>query len=101
MTHEPAEMPVRAEYDSNWHVFLDHPERGTLGYCAGADEEFAPAAAARVLEEGGWRVVSLWTAMPTGDAPYVAAATATTPSRLPSLALPAAPVNSVETGPAV
>ncbi|MEV7855064.1 hypothetical protein [Streptomyces sp. NPDC088183] len=25
MTHEPAEMPVRAECDSDWHVHLDHP----------------------------------------------------------------------------
>ncbi|MEV6080967.1 hypothetical protein AB0L80_38600 [Streptomyces sp. NPDC052069] len=77
MTHAPAEMPVRAEYDSDWHVFLDHPERGPLGYCTGADEDFDPAAAARVLEEGGWRVVSPWTEQPTGDAPYTATVTAT------------------------
>ncbi|MEE1735190.1 hypothetical protein PUR49_01345 [Streptomyces sp. BE147] len=60
MTHESTEMPVRAEYDSDWHVFLDHPTQGTLGYCIGTDEEFAPDAADRVLAEGGWRVVGPW-----------------------------------------
>ncbi|MEU2675199.1 hypothetical protein ABZ622_41775 [Streptomyces sp. NPDC007164] len=84
MTHESVELPVRAEYDLDWHVFLDQPEQGALGYCTGADEEFAPVAAARVLAEGGWRVVGPWTEQPTGDAPYAATATATTTTAAPA-----------------
>ncbi|MGY3685032.1 hypothetical protein ACVWXU_008655 [Streptomyces sp. TE33382] len=46
-------MPVRAEYDSDWYVFLDHPTLGSLGYCTGADEEFAPTPLPGCWRKGG------------------------------------------------
>ncbi|MFE4336858.1 hypothetical protein ACFRQM_48330 [Streptomyces sp. NPDC056831] len=58
MTHEnPATTTVsltaRAEYHTDWHVCIDDPARGPLGYCTGtgtgADEPFDPDVAAQAL----------------------------------------------------
>ncbi|MGQ7754818.1 hypothetical protein ACUN29_41450 (plasmid) [Streptomyces sp. WC2508] len=68
-------LTARAEYDTDWHVYIDDPARGPLGYCTGTgpDEDFDPDAATRALEQGGWRVTGSWRkAPPTGDALYSA-----------------------------
>ncbi|MFF9593837.1 hypothetical protein ACF1FX_32415 [Streptomyces sp. NPDC014646] len=77
MTHEsPAATPVltaRAEYHTDWHVYIDDPGLGPLGYCTGTgpDEPFNPDAATRALEQGGWRVTGPWTeTLPTDEAPF-------------------------------
>ncbi|MFB7853266.1 hypothetical protein ACFC34_40525 [Streptomyces sp. NPDC056053] len=59
-------LTARAEYHSDWHVYIDDPAQGPLGYCTGTrpDEDFDPAAATRALERGGWRVTGPWTATP-------------------------------------
>ncbi|MFE7430976.1 hypothetical protein [Streptomyces sp. NPDC057545] len=70
-----AVLTARAEYHTDWHVYIDDPARGPLGYCTGTgpDEPFDPDAATRVLEQGGWRVTGPWTETPsTDDAPYAA-----------------------------
>ncbi|MYZ40825.1 MULTISPECIES: hypothetical protein [unclassified Streptomyces] len=72
------ELTVRAEYDTDWHVYIDHPDRGPLGYCTGAgpDEPFDGAAADRALLTDGWRVTSPWTETPpSAEAPYTATVT--------------------------
>ncbi|MGW2183948.1 hypothetical protein ACWCXX_39460 [Streptomyces sp. NPDC001732] len=61
MTHDHLTAPAlvaltaRAEYHSDWHVYIDDPVDGPLGYCTGTgpDEPFDPAAATRALEHGG------------------------------------------------
>ncbi|MFJ2876573.1 hypothetical protein [Streptomyces sp. NPDC087298] len=75
MTHEiPIAGPVltaRAQYDTDWHVYIDDPTRGPLGYCTGTgpDDPFDADAATRALEEDGWRVTGPWEeAGPTDDA---------------------------------
>jgi hypothetical protein len=70
------ELSARAEYDTDWHVYIDHPDQGPLGYCTGVgpDEPFDAQAADRALEQGGWRTTSPWTKTPpqSDDAPYTA-----------------------------
>lgn len=64
---------ARAELMTDWHVFIDDPHRGPLGYCAahGADdidldtgevltEPWAPHLATQALADGGWEVVGEW-----------------------------------------
>ncbi|MFF3733365.1 hypothetical protein ACFYXM_24375 [Streptomyces sp. NPDC002476] len=70
MTHDhlttaTATLTARAEYHTDWHVCIDDPARGPLGYCTGTgpDEPFDPDAANRVLEQGGWRVTGPWTVL--------------------------------------
>ncbi|MFF8918437.1 hypothetical protein ACF08M_35330 [Streptomyces sp. NPDC015032] len=73
-TTAPA-LTARAEYDTDWHVYIDDPAQGPLGYCTGTgpDEPFDPDAANRALKQGGWHVTSPWTeTSPTDDAPYTA-----------------------------
>ncbi|MEV7683192.1 hypothetical protein AB0O64_32325 [Streptomyces sp. NPDC088341] len=72
------ELTVRAEYDTDWHVYIDHPDRGPLGYCIGIgpDEPFDAAAADRALRTDGWRVTSPWTQTPPpAEAPYTTTVT--------------------------
>ncbi|MGW3168408.1 hypothetical protein ACWC9Q_37855 [Streptomyces sp. NPDC001142] len=71
MTHDRLTAPAtaltaRAEYHSDWHIYVDDPVDGSLGYCTGTgpDEPFDPDAATRALERGGWRVTHPWTEMP-------------------------------------
>ena len=56
------ELRARAAYDTDWHVFIDDPTEGPLGWCIGVgpDEDFDPAAATRVLAKDGWTVVGGW-----------------------------------------
>ncbi|MFE2941527.1 hypothetical protein ACFXKG_21090 [Streptomyces sp. NPDC059255] len=51
------ELTARAEYDTDWHVYIDAPDRGPLGYCTGVgpDEPFDGEAATQVLQKNGWR----------------------------------------------
>ncbi|MFI9630740.1 hypothetical protein [Streptomyces sp. NPDC052042] len=68
-------LTARAEYHTDWHVYIDDPARDPLGYCTGTgpDEPVDPDAATRVLEQGGWRVTGSWTeAPPTCDALFTA-----------------------------
>lgn len=70
---EQKELTARAAYDTDWHVFVDDPKRGPLGYCTGVgpDEAFEPAAATAVLEDDGWKVTGQWQEMPEDcDEPY-------------------------------
>ncbi|MFE7614313.1 hypothetical protein [Streptomyces sp. NPDC057496] len=72
MTHNHSTAPAvvaltaRAEYHSDWHVYIDDPAQGPLGYCTGTGpgEDFDPPAATRALERDGWRVTGPWTKMP-------------------------------------
>ena len=67
------ELTARAEHHTDWHVFVDDPDRGPLGYCTGTgpDTEFDPVAAARVLEADGWRMTGMWRQTPpSAEAPY-------------------------------
>ncbi|MFJ1838944.1 hypothetical protein ACIOJ9_34405 [Streptomyces sp. NPDC088175] len=69
-TAAPA-LTARAQYDTDWHVYIDDPARGPLGYCTGTGpgEPFDSAAATRALERDGWRVTGPWRkAPPTDDA---------------------------------
>ncbi|TXS69904.1 hypothetical protein [Streptomyces sp. sk2.1] len=73
----PPALTARPEYHSDWHIYVDDPVDGPLGYCTGTgpDENFDPAAATRALEQGGWRVTRPWTEMPpTAEAPFTATA---------------------------
>ncbi|MGW3297660.1 hypothetical protein ACWC9S_27205 [Streptomyces xiamenensis] len=58
---------ARAEHETDWHVYVDCPEQGPLGWCAGhggdwVDEEtgeysfepFDGDLASRVLAKDGW-----------------------------------------------
>ncbi|MFF4179572.1 hypothetical protein [Streptomyces sp. NPDC001750] len=81
MTHgsptTTAALTARAEYDTDWHVYIDDPDRGPLGYCTGTgpDEPFDPDAANRALERDGWRVTGHWTPTPpTAEALFTATA---------------------------
>lgn len=70
-----SELTARAEYDTDWHVYVDDPGRGPLGYCTGVgpDAPFDPVAATRVLEEGGWRVTGSWSETSSeAEVPYTA-----------------------------
>ncbi|MGW6744819.1 hypothetical protein ACWGDX_29480 [Streptomyces sp. NPDC055025] len=72
------ELTARAEYDTDWHVYIDHPGQGPLGYCIGVgpDEPFDGAAADRALLADGWRVTGPWTETPpSAEAPYTATVT--------------------------
>ncbi|WP_158712249.1 hypothetical protein [Streptomyces sp. NRRL F-5135] len=46
-------LTARAEYDTDWHIYVDHPQEGPLGYCTGIgpDEAFDPVAATQTLEK--------------------------------------------------
>ncbi|MDK0524863.1 hypothetical protein [Streptomyces sp. ML-6] len=75
LTAPAAALTARAEYHSDWHVYVDDPVDGPLGYCTGTgpDEDFDPAAATQALERDGWRVTGPWTATPpTDEAPFIA-----------------------------
>ncbi|MFB6814355.1 hypothetical protein ACFCV8_07395 [Streptomyces sp. NPDC056347] len=81
MTHDHLIAPAtaltaRAEYDTDWHVYIDDPAQGPLGYCTGTgpDDPFDPDAATRALEQDGWRVIGSWVKTPlTHEAPFTAA----------------------------
>ncbi|MEU8764834.1 hypothetical protein [Streptomyces sp. NPDC048659] len=85
MTHDhpiapAAALTARAEYDTDWHVYVDDPVLGPVGYCTstGPDVPFDPEAATRVLERDGWRVTGPWApAPPTAEAPFTATVTRT------------------------
>ncbi|MFF8717314.1 hypothetical protein ACF07T_38775 [Streptomyces sp. NPDC015184] len=78
MTHDPLTSPAtaltaRAEYHADWHIYIDDPVDGPLGYCTGTgpDEDFDPDAANRALERAGWRVTGPWTETPPrAEAPF-------------------------------
>ncbi|MER6611475.1 hypothetical protein ABT282_37925 [Streptomyces sp. NPDC000927] len=57
-------LTARAEYDADWHVYIDDPIQGPLGYCTGTDAPFDPDAATRALERDGWRVTGPWAPTP-------------------------------------
>jgi hypothetical protein len=65
---------VGAVVVADWHIYLDHPDQGPLGYYTGVDEEFDPDAATRALARGGRQIISPWTeTLPAAEAPYTAA----------------------------
>ncbi|MFE4336823.1 hypothetical protein ACFRQM_48125 [Streptomyces sp. NPDC056831] len=63
-----AVLTARAEYDTDWHVYIDDPAHGPLG-CTGTgpEEDFDPDAATRALEQGGRRVTHPWKKTPPTD----------------------------------
>lgn len=77
MTAHRELLTARAELMSDWHVFIDDPIEGPLGYCAGhgADsvdpetgevftEPWQPELATRALAADGWEVVGEWQPAP-------------------------------------
>ncbi|TDC15228.1 hypothetical protein E1265_27065 [Streptomyces sp. 8K308] len=80
------DLVARAEYDTDWHLYMNDPQQGPLGYCTGVgpDEDFDPAAATRTLEEG-WRVTGSWIETPPDSyAAFTAIVTRAQPSATPA-----------------
>lgn len=73
------QLLARVEMSSDWHAYIDTPDRGPLGYCLGhgADtvdletglpdgEPWSPTTATAVLAREGWLVVGGWRDAPEG-----------------------------------
>ncbi|MFD7510003.1 hypothetical protein ACFV5N_11770 [Streptomyces sp. NPDC059853] len=78
------QLLARAEHDTDWHVYIDCPEQGPLGFCAehGGDEvdletgeyrcdPFDPDLASRVLAKAGW-LAGEWRRPVEGEDEYAA-----------------------------
>ncbi|MFB4197751.1 hypothetical protein [Streptomyces carpaticus] len=78
------QLLARAEHDTDWHVYIDCPEQGPLGFCAehGGDEvdlktgeyrcdPFDPDLASRVLARAGW-LAGEWRRPAEGEDEYAA-----------------------------
>ncbi|MFD8938591.1 hypothetical protein ACFV0R_25630 [Streptomyces sp. NPDC059578] len=69
------QIEAAAAYDTDWHIYIDCPDQGSLGYCIGIDPEepFSPEVATAYLATEGWRVIGEWTPTPQEhEYPFVA-----------------------------